>query len=315
MTRNETIVRSWSYAREVAAAISNRNGDRIDILRRLLFDLVAPFSPSIAVDRDGIFYHVSTADKLIGRYTFGTGSFEKDLMERSIGLLERETGNSPLLKGRTFVDVGANIGTTTIPAIKTFHAAKVIAFEPSPANFRLLRCNIIANDVTSDVDAYDVGLSNESGTALFELSRTNSGDHRVRMPGIDSPGELDEGNRPTITVPVITLDEHFQRADIDIDDIGLLWLDTQGHEGHVLAGATMVVDSAVPVACEYWPYGLQRSGGLSLLHDLVTRHYRWVIDVRRSTPSRVDRFPAASLPELQHRYSGHASYTDILLVK
>ena len=34
------------------------------------------------------------------------------------------------------------------------------------------------------------------------------------------------------------------------DAVGLVWIDTEGHEGHVLAGAASLVDRGVPIVLE-----------------------------------------------------------------
>jgi len=38
---------------------------------------------------------------------------------------------------------------------------------------------------------------------------------------------------------------------VRVNELGLVWLDVQGHEGEVLAGARTLLESRVPVVMEY----------------------------------------------------------------
>ena len=77
------------------------------------------------------------------------------------GSWRRSTGRSPRSRassartrsrGRSFVDVGANIGTTTIPALLSHGFETAVAIEPEPENVRVLRMNVLLNDLEDRVD-------------------------------------------------------------------------------------------------------------------------------------------------------------------
>ena len=95
----------------------------------------------------------------------------------------------------------------------------------------------------------------------------------------------------------------------------MFWVDAQGHDAHVLAGAGSLADSGTPAIVEYWPYGLRRADGLDLFHELVADRCRRVIDVRASAWERkvVDVHPA-ELGQLEARYNGPVGYTDLILL-
>lgn len=206
---------------------------------------------------------VRTSDKLVGRYTFMNGDYELHLMRRAIEIISAERGVPSILQGKTFMDVGANIGTALVPALRLFGADSAVAFEPEPENYRLLHLNLIANGLDERVRRFPLALSDHTGTSDLELSATNSGDHRMRMPGAGD-GDDGESNRATIGVPVTRLDDLVASGEVDLSSLGMVWMDVQGHEGHVLAGASTLLDSSIPVVAEFWPYGLRRSGGLNL---------------------------------------------------
>lgn len=234
-------------------------------------------------------------------------------MEAALEILSERTGEQRPLAGRTFVDVGANIGTSSIPAIKRFGARAAVALEPEPETFRLLKCNIAANDVEANICSLQLALSDRTGRAQLELSTGNWGDHRVRLGSPPRDGAFGEGARRCVDVAVARFDDMAVQQEIDIDELGMVWLDTQGHEGHVLAGAPSLLASRVPLVSEYWPYGLRRAGGLDLFHDLVAAHYGEVIDLRASRAAHSPVvFDAGRLRDLDHSLGlGH---TDLLLL-
>ena len=284
---------------------------RQEALRAIAFRAVRGTASLVGVERDGIRYVVSTADVAVGRDTFVHGGYDAALMDRIVGLAEVATGRSPLLDGGTFVDVGANIGTTTIPAVVRYGAARVVAFEPVPETFRLLRCNVALNGVEDRVETFATAVSDEAGVVTMELSDRSSGDARVRRSGAAAEGSLGETTWATTQVPTTRLDDALSDAAVDLDDIRLVWVDTQGHEGHVLAGATRVTGRGIPMVVEYWPYGLRRAGGAELLHDLVAAAYTTFVDVRDGDPRHR---PVSELPALASRYVGPGDYTDLLLL-
>jgi len=129
-------------------------------------------------------------------------------------------------------------------------------------------------------------------------------------------GAYSERDRATVRVDCMRLDEFMLESGIDVADLGLVWIDTQGHEARVLAGATSVLRSRVPVVLEYWPYALKRAGtgDLELLHDLIGTHYETVVDLGASGRARSTvSMPARQVGHLQTLYRGTAD-TDLLLL-
>jgi len=82
-------------------------------------------------------------------------------------------------KGGTFVDIGAHVGNHSIFAAKFFGASKVIAFEPNPAAYLILKCNIALNGLESRIVHHAVGLSDQPGRADFITPRNNLGATRL----------------------------------------------------------------------------------------------------------------------------------------
>lgn len=302
------------HLRQVVKVAINYQGKRDYTLRQEIFDLVRPFAPAIARERDGVWYYVSTNDYGLSRIVFGQGSYEQDIMSHTIDLAGKHVGRTPLLDGRVFVDIGANIGTSTIPALTTFGAAQAVSVEPDIENFKFLRCNLIANELETRVRTVQAALSDQTGTGQLEWAEGSWGDHRIRTQTGLPDGTFRESTRPTRTVPLIRFDDLVAELPIDLSRVGIVWMDVQGHEGHVLAGAASLRATDVPVAIEYWPYGLRRADGLDLLHDVIAADYRTVVDIRASMAGLAAEMPASDVATLAGRYSGE-TYTDLLLLK
>ncbi|HEX8649122.1 MAG TPA: FkbM family methyltransferase [Thermoleophilaceae bacterium] len=262
-------------------------------LRELGFRMLRRVTPSVVVEDRGMRIHVQTGDLEMSRLVYIFGLFDEDLVRHALGVLGRG------LEGRDFVDVGANIGTTTLAAVRC-GAERVVAVEPAPANVATIRLNVADNGLGDRVRVVEAAASDRDGSVTLDLSPWNSGDHRVRT------GREHEEAAGSVEVPARTLDSIVD----DPDRVGLVWVDAQGHEAHVLAGAERVVEAGVPWVVEYWPYGLEAAGSLDRLHDLVAERFGRFVDLRAGGGER----PAGEVASLAGRYGGVQGFTDLLLL-
>lgn len=274
-------------------------------------------SPIIAVDEGNIRYLLDTSDR--GPITVGlatTGRWDEPLMRRTLDLLTKLTGREAPLRDRVFVDVGGNIGTATLCAMKRFDAARGLALEPEPKNFKMLRLNLLANDLEEQVIAVQAAVSDEPGTLQLEISDANVGDHRIRTGDEADGGALAEAGRRVVEVPAVTLDTALRDHAIAAADIGLVWIDVQGHEPKVLAGAAETIASGAPILIEYWPYGLRRQQTLGDIHALIREGFTevWDIGEERDTAPPVLVDPGA-LDALAARFPDINDATNLLLLK
>jgi FkbM family methyltransferase len=187
---------------------------------------------------------------------------------RSLGQAERAVAGA-------FVDVGANIGTAIVTAMREHGFAGGVACEPEPHNHTLLSLNLLANGLQREVRALPVAVSNEGGEVELLVGERKSGSHELR-----SDGTAKQGDR-TIRVERLTLDFLVERSILKDDGTGMIWIDAQGHEGQVLAGANRLLANGIPVVFEFYPSMVGRHGGLELLEQAVTRNYTHVLNVRR----------------------------------
>ena len=266
------------------------------------FEQLAGLTPIAASPAEPT-YLFGTRDLVISRAVFEHSGYEEDELRWVLDWLGQPQ------RGRTVVDVGANIGTTSIPLLVRYGAACVEAFEPDELNFDLLRCNLILNHVEAKAVASRLAVSDTNGEVTFELCSWNFGDHRVRVRDATA-GTHGEGSRPTVVVPSARLDDAVTAAP---DEIGLVWVDAQGHEAHILEGGERLLDQGIPWVIEYWPYGLTRQGGLDRLNKALAHRFSHVVDVRRSmTEKRAVLVETASLGRIATELGD--DYTDFILV-
>lgn len=223
---------------------------------------------------------VYSDDAVIGRSLRQRGAFTEVAIASVVRFLRREFDFQP----RLFVDIGANIGTHLLRAVRDGTFTEGVGVEMDAANFRLLTCNVVLNDRQRQVRLYNVAVSDRVGTVTMEQSTDNYGDHRVRPAGdggigskvvrVDRGGEVfAEHLRQTRQVETLTLDTLEATGGFTCDRQTLIWIDTQGHEGHVLDGGQGIFDREDRpfVVVEFWPYGLERSGGRTRLFQFLER--------------------------------------------
>jgi FkbM family methyltransferase len=234
-----------------------RVDDLVRNARLNFFDDAAEETEHLSVKvRDWTFL-VATADKGVGRVLFVKRSrSEFGILARALEVLDQHERQV----GGTFVDCGANIGTTTIAALERFD--RVIAFEPEPRNARLLAANVALNGLADRVEIHEAAVSDRVGEAQLVVHQRNMGANLLRETG-------------ELTVAVVTLDEAIPEG----EPVGMIWLDIQGHEPQALAGATRF---RVPTVVEvHWP--------LDAVMQEITDRYEHVVHLREPKPGQEDK--------------------------
>jgi FkbM family methyltransferase len=220
-------------------------------------------------------------DRKLGRFLHIYREFEYQDIHKTVHWL-REAGLLDKEADGTVLDVGGYIGMICIPMIRDKLFDRAIAFEPHPDNFRLLETNIKQNQLQDRITAHHCALSDNNGSLTFELSQENYGDHRVRSDTAQSSEQFNEHKRKTIDVPSNSLDSmiHDNKLATSADNIQMVWMDIQGHEGRFIKGAQNFfrTHAGIPVYMEFWPYAIIRSGMqaqefCSLVSDLFTCFY------------------------------------------
>jgi FkbM family methyltransferase len=176
------------------------------------------------------------------------------------------------------LDIGANIGTTSIPLVVLGDFQQVYAAEPEPANFACLVQNTIANGLEGLVLPDCVAIGSSNGERTF-LRAPRIGGHRLA-----TNGDMELHPELMMTVPCRTLDSWIASLGIDLDAIAYIKCDVQGWEPHVLAGAAAALAAQHIVwEVEVSPKHLTEAGSsVRDLCELLRRHFSRHIDVGRS---------------------------------
>lgn len=229
--------------------------------RRFLVE-AARYGTALAITNDrGCRYLFDSRDEVIGRALFINGSYGTQVLEAALAVLATKH-----FEVRQLIDIGANIGVTSIEVLSRMPKATAVAIEPDVRNFSLLQDNLALNGLQHRVRTLQYALSDRAGNVEFEMSDSNFGDHRIRMT--NASGAFDEQVRPTAVVEARRFDELHDSGLIEISQGTLVNLDTQGHEAHVLSGGLALL--TCPLVVEFWPYGLRRAGGFDRFLKLIS---------------------------------------------
>jgi len=258
---------------------------------------------------------VSSEDRVISRMLVERGSFEEGKVAEVLEFLARNFRFVP----ETFVDVGANIGTHIVSVMASGRFARGIAIEMEETNFALLQANVILNRLGAKTRLFKVALSNSCARRKIEFSEENFGDHRIRMDAVSASGNFNEEERATEEISTVTLDHLLGEGGVTLGPGTLVWMDTQGHEGHVLAGGRRTFSADVPcVVMEMWPYGLERSGGRELLFEFLAG-CNTIYDINAEGWVESPPLSAENVREIYGRFlassAPHDAHTDLLCIR
>ena len=210
-----------------------------------------------------IFVH-GQKDKFVSRQIREQGIWEPYEMSLVLRLLH---------PGSVFVDVGANLGHfSVVAAALVGDSGKVVAFEPDPANFKLLCASSDMNQFGSRIQAVQAGLSDYASDGLLYLSQDNMGDHQIYAG---------EGDRESLPIELLNGADFLAPL---IPQLDLLKVDTQGSEYQVMTGLMPLLKKqakTLRIIIELTPFSLRESGasGRLLIELMASLELPfWIID-------------------------------------
>jgi FkbM family methyltransferase len=135
----------------------------------------------------------------------------------------------------TCIDVGAHLGYFSLVAAK--YSRQVIAFEPSPSTFRLLKRNMELNPaLAKKMRAEEYGLSNRQGSFTLYTSKAH--------PDLASLQPIEVSDGITQEIMLTTLDSCVLDED---SPVGFIKIDVEGAELSVLEGGKNIINKHRPV--------------------------------------------------------------------
>ena len=140
--------------------------------------------------------------------------------------------------GRTFVDVGCNVGNHSIYISKFLDYAKIIPFEPNPDAISVLRINLLLNQC-ANVDSRYLGIA--LGTV--------AGRGRIYQPYANNFGRASLVDDPAGGITIVSGDELLLT-----EDVSFIKIDVEGMEMDILEGLSRTIERWRPrIFIEVWP--------------------------------------------------------------
>lgn len=228
--------------------------NKIRRIRKIEFEY---FSKKYKLYDNKYFFIIFGKDKFISRETYINGPHDYHLFKTSRRLLNK--------KIKYLIDVGANIGTFSIPPIKDGLLEKCIAIEPVKNIYNILNMNILLNEVDNKISAYDYVISDKvKENVSLSLNKDNYGDNRFAV--ISSKKKK---------FKVVKLD-HFVKK-FNSKNL-LIKIDVQGFEDKVLIGAKKFILKKVPLIIEFDQNFLKKKNSYKII-KLLKKNYEYFYNI------------------------------------
>ena len=124
------------------------------------------------------------------------------------------------VKGKVVIDIGANIGDSPVYFVLK-GAERVIAIEPFPYTYELLKNNISTNGVSEKVTALNVAIGGKTGMINVSPFLTNT------------VGTLATDTHDGVQIKILTVNDLLEDLNLNLNDI-ILKMDCEGCEYEVL---------------------------------------------------------------------------------
>jgi len=205
-------------------------------------------------------------DYMISRSTYVDGPYDFYILKKALKLLPKK------FVRETLVDVGANIGTISIPAIKDGLFKKSIAFEPNSKIYNILKINIFLNNLNKKITPLDFCLSSKNYDNLsFKMSHTNYGDTRFIK---NNKNNLFSKNKVKKLDSFIKLFNPHKT---------LIKIDVQGFEPEVLLGSKLLLSFKPPIILEVDPIIINKDNFMKML-NIIKKNYTIFFDLNETNP-------------------------------
>ena len=218
---------------------------------------------------------------------------------------ELKTLKQIIKEGDTVIDVGANIGFYTLFFRKLVGKnGKVIAFEPEPNNFIILKKNIEVNKF-ENVIFYNKAVGSVNKKIKMILSN-DIGQHKVYNKNYDNSLydlESSHHSKPPklFKIDVIMLDDYIKKANF-------VKLDVEGYEIEVLKGMPNLLQQNIIIFSEFYLKLLKEYNEPHEFFDILTENNFEFFDVRKNL-FKTDKI------KIFNDYDDKSGATDILCKK
>lgn len=264
-----------AYSTQLRLFFLNRLVQERGLFSKLMFDLIAFWSNLLmplldkiegqsAKNNAAVYFivarKINTPDMLNGQRLVDTNNIEKietiygdfyackgDMITNQLKQYSAHTRNelamlkSLILHGYNIVDIGAHIGTFSIPFARFNNGdGKIFSFEADTDNYNLLKTNISENCLDSAITSTHAIVSDRKQKfTILKPSEDNSGMHCF-LPG-EASAELDIAD-----IPVINIDEWYEQNEAETR-IDLIKIDVEGAEMAALRSCENIIKKYLPI--------------------------------------------------------------------
>ena len=139
------------------------------------------------------------------------------------------------------LDIGANIGVTSVSMARLFKSGTVYSFEPSKSNYEFCCQNLKLNGITNCFP-YQIAIGNEEGEVDFLHTDFGAGSHVVTNATLSK-------KYGTYKVRINSIDNILKELDsreIKIDQVDFIKIDVEGFELSVINGMEETIEKYNP---------------------------------------------------------------------
>lgn len=185
----------------------------------------------VARDRNGLKFLYAPSDFTVGAALVDRGEWQYDELDYYVSFIsDRAEGRSTW-----FFDLGANIGTQTVYAVRSGAFTRVFAVEAMPGTFELLCDNVTFNNCADIATCFNVALGAENERQAFVYNPLNPGGSRRNDGSTKLEGfELD-----------VVKTSEFVGALLDTEEppeVLAFWIDVEGMEWELVSELSALSD-------------------------------------------------------------------------
>jgi len=232
----------------------------LDLTRKRLRSLTLENNATLWVNYDTVLfpYHPAVQDEQEVLYH----AFFREWFQETMRLF------GPHVKpGQTVIDVGANMGFTTLVLARLVGGeGKVHSFEPGASMFSRLQ-ELVRQNKLEQVELHQVGCGSRQEKLMLKIP-ISSGNASLRLPE-DMSAEI----KKTEMVSIETLDEHLGNQ---LSQLHFIKIDTEGFEIDVLRGAARTIERLRPIVCIELSAEYRESSAASI-EWLLSRNYKFLV--------------------------------------
>lgn len=263
--------------------------------RSLTAKLMAREVERVTFVRNGIHWTTYARDVSVGMHLFYHDGFDRTIVEYVLAWLKSHNVRT---QANTILEVGANLGSTTIP-LALNSACRIVSIEPVPRNLLLLRQNLTQNGFADRVHIVERAITDTAGTVEMLIPLYALGGSEIMQEVAERPEHIFRHPTETIRVQTTRLDTLLYDLNLSPQHVALVWCDVQGSEGAVVRTGAPLWENGVPLWAEIAPQLLSRQGDLEKFVGEMTHRFasfltRPELNLHelQTKPRSIDEFPA-----------------------